>query len=189
MEIALQLFLLTDERLYVLLVYEYLLAEWQPEALPLSLSPTWIPVLDVMDDDQAVLAAGEEVVVVVGKTQTLDGLAVRLDLVDLTQLGQLEDVHGAGLTFFADSSDEGFLVVGKSNLGKDDTCIKTVLRFFAVPYFLIISDSIHLKRLSWYVYDRLKEDPLLIEVLLIQPLPLLLLEYKVIEVDIAVEAA
>lgn len=142
-----------------------------------------------MDHKQTVLAATEEEVVVVADLHSLNGLAVRLYLIDFSELRHLEYVNGTGFPLLADSGNQCLLIGREDDLGELNAGIKPILVVFAVPYLAVVADGIHLEGLSGDVHDRGEVDVLLVEVLVVQALLVLLLHDQVVEVDVSVDTA
>lgn len=142
-----------------------------------------------MDHKQTVLAATEEEVVVVADLHSLNGLAVRLYLIDFSELRHLEYVNGTRFPFLADSGNQCLLIGREDDLRELNAGIKPILVVLAVPYLAVVADGVHLEGLSGDVHDRGEVDVLLVEVLVVQALLVLLLHDKVVEVDVAVDTA
>ena len=109
--------LLRDEGINVLLIDKDLLREWKTETLSL-LGTTWVPILDIVNHYESVLATCKEIVVIEAQPHPLNGLAMSLDLVYLCQLRQLEDVDCTWLAVLTDTTNEGLLIVSQTNLGE-----------------------------------------------------------------------
>ena len=92
LEVTFKLLLFRDECLNVLFVDEDFLRERKSKALSLCLGSTGIAILDVVDDQEAVLPASEEEIVIVTHAHALDRLAVSLNLIKLGKLWHLIDV-------------------------------------------------------------------------------------------------
>lgn len=154
LEVTLQLLLLRDEVLNVLLVYQDLLRERKTQGLSCWLLRTTIcSVLDVVDHKQTVLSTSEEEVVIVTDLHSLNGLAMSLYLIDLSELRHLEYVNGTGLAFFADTSNESLLVGCEYDLRELHARIEPVLVVLAVPDLAVVADGVHLERLARDVDD------------------------------------
>ncbi len=112
-----------------------------------------------------------------------------LDLVDFSQLWQLENMNSAGFSILTHTTNECLLIVSETYLTQSGTGLEPVLGLLAVPDFLVIADSIHFEWLARDVDDRSEEDTLLIEILVVKSLTGLLLDDQIVEIDVTVHAA
>ena len=78
-KVILELFLLLDECFDLLLLGKDFIREWK--AFSFSGFTFWISILDIMNDETAILADCEEVVVVVAETHSFDLFGVSLDFI------------------------------------------------------------------------------------------------------------
>ena len=112
-----------------------------------------------------------------------------LDLVQLGKLRGLIDVDGSWFALLASCCNQGFLVVGQTNLRERDACVKPVLGLLAVPDLSVVTNN---KNFKWPVGDvdnRCEVNVLLIEILLVKSLKGLLLHDKIIEIDVSINTA
>ena len=92
LEVTFKLLFIRNECLNVLFVNQNFLRERKPKALALCFRSTGIAILDIVNDQETVLPTCKEEIVIVTHAHSLDGLAVSLNLIELSKLRHLINV-------------------------------------------------------------------------------------------------